>query len=46
MPDLISLALALLPILAYVALIVETYRSGTGHRPEPGADLRYRAYSA
>ncbi len=44
--DLIALILASLPVLAFVALIVETIRTGTGTRDYPPAGLLYRAYGA
>jgi hypothetical protein len=46
MSELIALALASLPLLAFVALVVETLRVGRGAANYPPADLLYRAYGA
>ena len=47
MSDLIALALAAFPLIAFVALIAETLRAGTGTPgDQPPVDLLYRAYSA
>ena len=46
MSEFIALALASLPLLAFVALVVETLRVGTSAATYPPADLLYRAYGA
>jgi hypothetical protein len=46
MSELIALSLASLPFVAFIVLVVETLRVGTGREPYPPADLLYRAYGA
>ncbi len=46
MSELIAFVLAALPVLAFVALVVETLRAATGDVAYPPVDLRYRAYGA
>ena len=47
MSDVIAIVLAAFPIVAFVALIVETLRTGTGATGEyPPVGLLYRAYGA
>ncbi len=46
MSDLMAIVLAALPVLAFVALVVETVRAATGAAAYPPVDLRYRAYGA
>lgn len=46
MSDLIALVLASLPVVALVALVIETVRVGTGHADYPPVSLHHRAYGA
>ena len=45
-PDLVALALASLPLLAFVALVIETIRGGSGAADLPPANLLQRACGA
>lgn len=46
MSDFIAIALASLPMLAFVALIVETFRASRSEAEVPPVDLFHRAYGA
>ena len=46
MSELIAFALASLPLLAFVALVVEALRLGTGPGIYPPVEFRHRAHSA
>jgi hypothetical protein len=46
MSELIAFALASLPFMAMVALVVTAVRTATGPDDYPGVDLRYRSFGA
>jgi hypothetical protein len=46
MSEVIAIALASLPILAFITLIVETFRASRSEAELPPVDLFHRAYGA
>ena len=46
MSDLIAFVLASVPLIAFVALVVETVRVATTGRDYPSVNLAHRAYGA